>query len=81
MVGHLDGRIITLGGYWTGYLKEDVADKRLLNVMKLLAGMILFNGPCRRHIKALYRDIRDGRVEATIERQETDLYMNPRRVR
>jgi hypothetical protein len=81
VVGHLDGRIITLGGYWTGYLKEDVADKRLLNVMKLLAGMILFNGPCRRHIKALYRDIRDGRVEATIERQETDLYMNPRRVR
>lgn len=81
VVGHLDGRIITLGGYWTGYLKQDVADKRLLNVMKLLAGMILFNGPCRRHIKALYRDIRDGRVEATIERQETDLYMNPRRVR
>lgn len=81
VVGHLDGRILTLGGYWTGYLKEDIADKRLLNVMKLLTGMILFNGPCRRHIKALYRDIRDGRVEATIERQEHDLYMNPRRVR
>ncbi len=81
IVGHLDGRIITLGGYWTGYLREDIADKRPLNVMKLLAGMILFNGSCRRHIKALYRDIRDGRLEATIERQETDLYMNPRRVR
>ena len=81
IVGHLDGRIITLGGYWTGYLKEDIADKRLLNVMKLLAGMILFNGACRRHIKSLYQDIRDGRVEATIERQEHDLYMNPRRVR
>lgn len=81
VVGHIDGRVITLGGYWTGYLKEDIADRRLLNVMKLLAGMILFNGPCRRHIKALYRDIRDGRVEATIERQEHDLYMNPRRVR
>ena len=73
--------MLTLGGYWTGYVKEGVADKRLLNVMKLLVGMILFNGSCRRHIKALYRDIRDGRVEATIERQETDLYMNPRRVR
>ena len=81
IVGHLDGRVLTLGGYWTGYVKEGVADKRLLNVMKLLVGMILFNGSCRRHIKALYRDIRDGRVEATIERQETDLYMNPRRVR
>lgn len=81
IVGHLDGRVITLGGYWAGYLKEDIADKRLLNVMKLLAGMILFNGSCRRHIKSLYHDIRDGRVEATIERQETDLYMNPRRVR
>ncbi len=81
IVGHLDGRVLTLGGYWTGYLREDIADKRLLNVMKLLVGMILFNGTCRRHIKALYRDIRDGRVEATIERQEHDLYMNPRRVR
>jgi len=80
-VGHLDGRILTLGGYWTGWVKEGIADRRLLTVMKLLAGMILFNGSCRRHLKRLYRDIRDGRVEATIERQETDLYMNPRRVR
>ncbi|MFV0367493.1 MAG: hypothetical protein ACK5KM_03445 [Hyphomicrobiaceae bacterium] len=81
IVGHLDGRILTIGGYWTGYVKEDLADRRLLNVMKMIAGMILFNGSCRRHIKSLYRDIRDGRVEATIERQENDLYMNPRRIR
>ncbi|MCB1528246.1 MAG: hypothetical protein KDJ45_11145 [Hyphomicrobiaceae bacterium] len=81
VVGHLDGRILTLGGYWTGYVKEDLADRRLLNVMKMIAGMILFNGSCRRHMKRLYRDIRDGRVEASIERQETDLYMNPRRIR
>ncbi|MCB1519734.1 MAG: hypothetical protein KDJ37_04065 [Hyphomicrobiaceae bacterium] len=81
VVGHLDGRILTLGGYWSGWVKDGIADRRLLTVMKLLAGMILFNGSCRRHMKRLYRDIRDGRVEATIERQETDLYMNPRRVR
>ncbi len=81
VVGHLDGLFLSLVGFWTGFLKEGIADKRLLNVMKLLAGMILFNGSCRRHIKALYQDIRDGRVEATIDRQETELYMNPRRVR
>ncbi|MFN3867976.1 MAG: hypothetical protein ACK4MF_02790 [Hyphomicrobiaceae bacterium] len=81
VVGILDGHILTLGGYWTCYVKEGIADRRLMTVMKMIVSMILFNGGCRRHMKALYRDIRDGRIEATIERQETDLYMNPRRVR
>lgn len=81
IVGHLDGHVLTLGGFWTCYLKEGVGDRRLMTVMKMLASMILFNGGCRRHIKRLYQDIRDGRVEATIERAENDLYMNPRRVR
>lgn len=81
LVGHLDGHLFTLGGYWTCYVKESVADRRLLTVMKMLVSMILFNGGCRRHMKRLYHDIRAGRIEATIERQENDLYMNPRRVR
>jgi hypothetical protein len=80
-VGHLDGKVFSIGGKWKGMVRDGVAGKRLLTVMKLFAGMIVFNGPCRRHMKSLYRDIRAGRLDPKLERQEADLYMNPRRVR
>jgi hypothetical protein len=81
MVGHLDGKVFSIGGKWKGKVKEGHADKRLLTVLKLFAGMIVFNGDCRRHMKQLYRDVRAGRIDPKLERQESDLYMNPRRVR
>ena len=81
MAGHLDGKVLSIGGKWKGKVKDGLASKRLMTVMKLFAGMIVFNGDCRRHMKALYRDIRAGRIDPKLERQETDLYMNPRRVR
>jgi hypothetical protein len=80
LVGRLDGKIFTLGGYWRGQVRRDHADKRLLNVLKLFGGMIGFNRACRRHMKQLWSDIRQGRLETKLERQEADLYANPRRV-
>ncbi len=80
-VGHLDGKVFSIGGKWKGKVRDGVASKRLLTVMKLFAGMIVFNGDCRRHMKSLYRDILAGRIDPKLERQEADLYMNPRRVR
>ena len=81
VVGWLDGRVLTIGGYWKGAVKVGDADKRLLAVMKLFAGMVLFNREARGHIKSLYRDVLSGRVKPVIDRHEADLYMNPRRVR
>jgi hypothetical protein len=81
MVGHLDGKVLSIGGKWKCKVKDGYNSKRLTTVMKLFAGMIVFNGDCRRHMKRLYRDIRAGRLEPKLERQEADLYMNPRRVR
>ena len=80
-VGHLDGAVLTIGGKWRGRLRGDHADPRLLMVMKLFAGMIVFNGEARRHVKHLAREIHDGRLKPDIQRQEADLYMNPRRIR
>ncbi|MEL6374032.1 MAG: hypothetical protein AAFR04_08685 [Pseudomonadota bacterium] len=80
-VGDLDGKIITLGGKWYGRVREDHADKRVMNMMKLFAGMLIFNNACRRHIKQLAYDVKVGRVTPKVESQEADLYMNPRRVR
>jgi hypothetical protein len=81
VVGKLDGKVFSIGGKWYGKVKEGHADRRLMTVMKLFAGMIIFNGDTRRHMKRLYRDVRAGRVVPKIERQEADLYMNPRRTR
>ncbi|MGL4395907.1 MAG: hypothetical protein ACRCS9_05150 [Hyphomicrobium sp.] len=80
-VGYIDGAVFTIGGKWRGSVRGDHADPRILMVMKMFAGMIVFNGEARRHVKRLARDIRDGLIEPDLQRQESDLYMNPRRVR
>ncbi|MBY0560628.1 hypothetical protein [Hyphomicrobium sp.] len=80
-VGHIDGAVFTIGGKWRCKVRGDHADPRLLMVMKLFTGMIVFNGGARRHVKKLARDIHDGRIKPDIQRQEADLYLNPRRMR
>jgi hypothetical protein len=81
VVGRLDGKVFTLGGKWRGRVHPEHANPRLLAVLKLFCGMLVFNGGCRRHVRRLAHDVRAGRDELKIEKQEADLYMNPRRVR
>jgi hypothetical protein len=81
LVGRLDGQVFTLGGKWRGRVHPDHANPRLLAVLQLFCGMLIFNSSCRRHVRRIARDVRAGRYEPKIEKQEADLYMNPRRVR
>jgi hypothetical protein len=80
-VGHLDGKVFSIGGKWKGRVKAGVDEKRLMTVMKLFGGMMIFNADCRRHMKRLWKDVRSGKLQPKLERQEADLYMNPRRMR
>jgi hypothetical protein len=80
-VGHIDGAVLTIGGRWRCKVRGDHADPRLIEVMKLFTGMIVFNRQARRHVKSLARDVRNGRIKPTIQKQEADLYVNPRRIR
>ena len=80
-VGRIEGRLLSLGGQWHGRVHPDHAGPLLMAVLKLYCGMLVFNGGCRRHVRRLFRDVRAGRYEPKIEKQEADLYMNPRRVR
>lgn len=81
-IGYIDGKVFSIGGKWRGAVKAGHhADKRLLTVMKLFGGLMIFNPECRRHMKQLYRQVQNGKVEVKLERQEGELYMNPRRVR
>ncbi|MBO0765952.1 MAG: hypothetical protein J2P50_15390 [Hyphomicrobiaceae bacterium] len=81
VVGRLDGAVFSIGGKWVGAVHPDHANPRLLTVLKLFCGMLIFNGDCRRHVRRLARDVLAGRYEPKLEKQEADLYMNPRRVR
>jgi hypothetical protein len=80
-IGGLDGKVFSIGGKWYGRVRSEFADPRLLMVLKLFSGMIIFNADARRHMRRLARDVRAGRLTPKLEKQEADLYMNPRRVR
>jgi hypothetical protein len=80
-IGHLDGKVFSIGGKWKGKVRREYADRRLLTVLQMFSAMQIFNGDCRRHMRRLWKDVRKGKVEPKIERQEADLYMNPRRIR
>ena len=62
-------------------VKTEHADPRLLIVLKMFCGMLIFNHDARRHMRTLVRDIAAGKYTPKLEKQEADLYMNPRRVR
>jgi hypothetical protein len=80
-IGDLDGKVFSIGGKWYGRVKSEHADPRLLVVLKLFCGMLIFNDEARRHMRRLSRDIAAGLYTPKLEKQEADLYMNPRRVR
>jgi hypothetical protein len=80
-IGRIDGRVFTLGGHWRGRIKTEHADARLVMVMQLFCGMLAFNRSVRKHMKQLTKDVKSGKVKPKLEKQEADLYMNPRRVR
>jgi hypothetical protein len=80
-IGWLDGKVFSIGGKWKGKVKSEHADPRLMIVLKLFCGMLIFNDDCRRHMRSLAREIAAGKYTPKLEKQEADLYMNPRRVR
>ncbi len=77
----LDGAFFTIAGKWRGRVREDYASTPLLNTLKLFCAMLIFNDECRSHVKRVARKVLNGELDPKIEKQERDLYMNPRRVR
>ena len=52
-----------------------------MNTLQLFCAMLIFNDQCRSHIKQVAKKVIAGEIEPKLEKQEKDLYMNPRRVR
>ena len=52
VIGRINGRVFTLGGYWKGRIQTEHADSRLIMVLQLFCGMLAFNRGVRRHVKS-----------------------------
>lgn len=80
-VGLIDGKVFSIGGKWKGKVRADIADKRLLTVLKMFSGIIYFEREALWHMRTLYRKAKRGKIDPKLGHLEADLYMNPRRVR
>jgi hypothetical protein len=78
-IGHLNGRVIDLGGRWDVKVRQDHDDTRLNATLQLFCGMLRFRASVERHMRRVVRDIRRGGADLRIDAQEGDLYLNPRR--
>ncbi len=80
-VGKLEGKVLNIGGEWDVRVLREHADGPMIAVLQLFCGMLRFNDECRWHLEDLVDDLHAGKFVPKIEAQETDLYMNPRRMR
>lgn len=80
-IGKLDGALFSLAGKWRCRILKSEATPHLLTTLKMFTGMLIFNNRARRHIRQCAEAVRKGRYEPKLERQEVELYLNPRRVR
>ena len=80
-IGHLDQRLLNLGGAWIVKLDKAHTSRKLETVLEMFCAMLKFNGASKRHIKRLHAKIRDGKIAPELSHREVDLYYNPRRRR
>ena len=80
-IGHLDHRIINLGGSWKVKIREDETYGTLETVIQLFCTMLRYNHEMRDHVKRTVRAVRRGKAEQSLDHHETNLYHNPRKYR
>lgn len=79
-VGRLNGHIFDIGGRWDVTLAPK-QPAHLAMVLQLVCAMLKFNAAARRHVNRLTQNVTAGAMKLALEKQETDLYLNPRRPR
>ncbi len=80
-IAKLNGRVLNLGGKWVVEIEDGESGNHLDMVIQLFCGMLKFHDGCLSHLTDLHGSITKGKLQPKLETQETDLYMNPRRVR
>ncbi len=78
-IGHLDQKLINLGGAWKVKVDEAHTSRKLETMLELFCAMLKFNGASRKHIGRLDGKVRAGKITPKLSHQESNLYFNPRR--
>jgi hypothetical protein len=79
-VGHLNGHLFDIGGRWDVTLAAG-QPAPLAALLQLVSAMLKFNHAARRHVDKLTQEVSAGAMKLALEKQEADLYLNPRRPR
>ncbi|MEZ5946167.1 MAG: hypothetical protein R3C13_14585 [Hyphomonas sp.] len=80
-IGSLDHRVINLGGSWMVKLDASESYAKLETVLQMFCTMLRFNGAARRHVRRELEQVHLGKSARALDKQERDLYLNPRRRR
>ena len=78
-IGHLDQKLINLGGAWKVKLDEAHTNRKLETLLELFCAMLKFNHASRKHIDRVAKKVRAGKITPKLSHQESNLYFNPRR--
>jgi hypothetical protein len=79
-IGRLTGHFFNVGGRWDVTI-DSGQPAHLAPVLQLVSAMLKFNHAARRHVDRLTQGVAAGAMKLALEKQEADLYLNPRRPR
>jgi hypothetical protein len=78
--GRLEGHFFDVAGCWDVSI-EAGQPAHLVPVLQLASAMLKFNHAARRHVGRVTQRVTAGAWKLALAKQETDLYLNPRRLR
>jgi hypothetical protein len=74
----LSGHLFNVAGKWDVTLAPGQT-AHLATVLQLVCAMLKFNAAARRHVSRVTHGVTTGAIKFALEKQEADLYLNPRR--
>ncbi|MGB9024849.1 MAG: hypothetical protein WA384_16865 [Rhodomicrobium sp.] len=77
-IGRLNGHLFTAAGRWDVTI-DGGQPAHLAPVLQLVGAMLKFNHAARRHVGRITQGVSAGAMKLALEKQEADLYLNPRR--
>jgi hypothetical protein len=79
-IGRVEGHIFDIGGKWDVSISGGVSPY-LATILQLVSAMLKFNSAARRHVNRVTHGVTSGAIKLALEKQEADMYLNPRRPR
>jgi hypothetical protein len=79
-VGRIKDHVFNFGGRWDVSIAPG-QPAQLVTLLQLTGAMLKFNAATRRHVSRIARGVARGAIKLALEKQESDLYLNPRRPR